>query len=48
MGIYYMTYILGDADLLGTFSLAINIPMICGLLTSHFELDNCNISISEQ
>jgi GPH family glycoside/pentoside/hexuronide:cation symporter len=28
MGIYYMTYILGDADLLGTFSAAINIPMI--------------------
>ncbi len=31
MGIYYMTYILGNADLLGTFSLAINIPMIFGL-----------------
>ena len=28
MGIYYMTYILGDADLLGTFSFAINIPMM--------------------
>ena len=28
MGIYYMTYILGNADLLGTFSFAINIPMM--------------------
>ena len=36
MGIYYMTYILGDADLIGTFSLAINIPMICGLLITPF------------
>ena len=36
MGIYYMTYILGDADLLGTFSFAINIPMICGLLITPF------------
>lgn len=32
MGIYYMTYILGDANLLGTFSIAINAPMIIGLL----------------
>lgn len=36
MGIYYMTYILGNADLIGTFSLAINIPMICGLLITPF------------
>lgn len=32
MGIYYMTYVLKNANLLGTFSWAINIPMIVGLL----------------
>ncbi len=32
MGIYFMTYILGDATLLGVFSLAINIPLIAGLI----------------
>lgn len=32
MGIYFMTYVLGDASLLGAFSLAINIPLICGLI----------------
>ena len=32
MGIYYMTYILKNANLLGVFSWAINIPMIIGLL----------------
>ncbi len=32
MGIYFMTYILGDASLLGAFSMAINIPLIAGLL----------------
>lgn len=32
MGIYFMTYILGDASLLGVFSLAINIPLIIGLV----------------
>lgn len=36
MGIYFMTYILGDASLLGTFSLAINIPLIIGLLFTPF------------
>lgn len=36
-----MTYILGDADLLGTFSLAINIPMICGLLITPFIVKKC-------
>ena len=41
MGIYYMTYILGDADLLGTFSAAINIPMICGLLITPFLVKKC-------
>lgn len=32
MGIYYMTYVLGDADLLGSFSVAMNLPIIIGLL----------------
>lgn len=41
MGIYYMTYILGDENLLGTFSLAINIPMICGLLITPFLVKKC-------
>ena len=34
MGIYFMTYILGDAKLLGTFAWAINIPLIVGLLVT--------------
>ena len=29
MGIYYMTYILGDDSLLGVFSVAINLPWLC-------------------
>lgn len=32
MGIYFMTYVLNNANLLGVFSWAINIPMIIGLL----------------
>ena len=32
MGIYFMTYVLKNAALLGVFSWAINIPMIAGLL----------------
>ena len=32
MGIYFMKYILGNENLLGTFSLAINIPLIAGLI----------------
>ena len=32
VGTYYMTYVLGDADLLGRFATALNIPMIIGLL----------------
>lgn len=32
MGIYYMTYVLGNANLLGVFSWAINIPLIAGLV----------------
>ncbi len=32
MGIYFMTYVLKNANLLGAFSWAINIPMIVGLI----------------
>lgn len=32
VGIYYMKYILGDENLYGTFSIAMNLPMIIGLL----------------
>lgn len=41
MGIYYTKYILGDASLLGTFSLAINIPMIIGLISTPFLVSMC-------
>ncbi|KGF10921.1 MFS transporter, partial [Actinomyces sp. S6-Spd3] len=34
MGIYFMTYILGNANLLGVFAWAINIPLIVGLLVT--------------
>lgn len=32
MGAYFMKYVLGNENLLGDFSLAINIPLIAGLL----------------
>ena len=32
MGIYYMTFVLGNENLLGVFSWAINIPLIIGLM----------------
>ena len=32
IGIYFMTYVMGDANLLGTFASFTNIPMIIGLL----------------
>ncbi len=32
VGTYYMTYVLGDKDLMGQFATALNIPMIIGLL----------------
>lgn len=41
MGIYYTKYILGNAELLGTFSLAINIPMIIGLVSTPFLVSKC-------
>ena len=34
LGIYFMKYILGDENLLGTFAWAINIPLIVGLLVT--------------
>lgn len=34
MGIFFMKYVLGDEGLLGTFALAINIPLICGLVVT--------------
>lgn len=34
MGIYFMTYVLGDAKLLGSFAWAINVPLIVGLLVT--------------
>ena len=41
-GIYFMTYVLGDASLLGTFSVAINLPMILGLLITPFLVKKMN------
>jgi len=34
IGVYYAKYILGNEDLFGTFSLAINIPLVIGLIVS--------------
>ncbi len=34
VGVYYAKYILGNEDLFGTFSLAINIPLVVGLIVS--------------
>ena len=42
MGIYYMKYILGDANLLGTFSWAINVPMMIGLFITPFLVSKLN------
>ena len=39
MGVYYMKYILGDESLLGTFSLAMNIPVIIGLIITPWLVD---------
>lgn len=41
MGIYYTKYILGNADLLGSFALAINIPMIIGLISTPILVSKC-------
>lgn len=42
MGIFFMTYILGDASLLGVFAWAINIPLIIGLLVTPFLVKKFN------
>ena len=34
MGVYFMKYILGDENLLSTFSLFINVPLILGLVVT--------------
>ena len=41
MGIYFTKYVLGDASLLGAFSMAINIPMIAGLLLNPHLVKRC-------
>ena len=38
VGIFYMTYVLGDANLLGTFATATNLFMIIGLLAAPFVI----------
>lgn len=42
MGIYFMKYVLGDEGLFGTFSWAINIPMILGLLITPILVSKLN------
>ena len=42
MGIFFMTYILGDKSLLGVFAWAINIPLIAGLLLTPFLVKKFN------
>ncbi|QNV37877.1 MFS transporter [Rothia terrae] len=42
MGIYFMTYILGDATLLGPFAWAINVPLIIGLLFTPMVVQKFN------
>ena len=41
IGIYYMTYVLGDPALLGTFSLATLVPMIIGLAITPALVQKC-------
>lgn len=42
IGIYFMTYVMGDANLLGTFASFTNIPMIIGLLVSPSVIQKMN------
>ena len=42
MGIFFMTYILGDKSLLGVFAWAIKIPLIAGLLLTPFLVKKFN------
>lgn len=41
MGVYFMTYILGDASLLGAFSMAANVPLIIGLSVTPVLVKKC-------
>ena len=41
-GIFFMTYVLGDANMLGTFAVAINLPMILGLISTPFFVKKLN------
>ena len=42
MGVFFMQYVLGDKNLLVTFSLAINIPLIIGLMATPFLVKKLN------
>ena len=42
IGIYFMTYVMGDANLLGTFASFTNIPMIIGLLIAPTVIQKMN------
>lgn len=42
IGIFFMTYVMGDANLLGTFATATNIPMIIGLLAAPTVIKKLN------
>ena len=42
IGIYFMTYVMGDANLLGTFASFTNIPMIIGLLVAPTVIQKMN------
>ena len=42
IGIYFMTYVMGDANLLGTFASFTNIPMIIGLLVAPSVIKKLN------
>ena len=42
IGIYFMTYVMGDANLLGTFASFTNIPMIIGLLVAPSVIQKMN------
>ena len=42
IGIYFLTYVMGDADLLGTFASFTNIPMIIGLLIAPTVIQKMN------
>ena len=42
IGIFFMTYVMGDANLLGTFATFTNIPMIIGLLAAPLVIQKMN------